>query len=224
MIKFSAVAIAASVVAFMAESVNAATEDTARVNARVAPMIQIGGSSAPGDPDDPANGGEAPEHNTFGGVIGGIAYGQTYDTTRSNDASSFMATGSWLVHSNSQVNRFACAGTDLYKGAVNPAFGGDYNTLPIPLDDAAGVQITASLSNDLSGQQGYAPLSGPEIPDSSNSNWVFKQSGFVTFHGAQQQVTQWVSCKLTWTNTDLEKSQGIYVGYMRIYAINADGF
>lgn len=216
----------ALVVAFVCawQFASAGTNDTARINASIIPMIQIGGSSAPGDPDDPTNGNQVAQGNNLGGVIAGIAYGQSYTALDSGANNSFVATGSWLIHSNTQVNKFACSGTDLYKGAVNPAIQGDYNTQPIALDFARGAILSASLSNDLSGREGFSEFTGDAVPDSSNPNWVFKKSAFVSFHGAQQQVTQWVNCKLTWTNHDLEKSQGVYVGYMRIYAMNGDHF
>lgn len=216
--------VAAGLAACLAFAVSAGTNDTARINASIIPMIQIGGEPAPGDPNDPTHGGAVAEGNNLGGVIGGIAYGQTYQAAPIGDGRSFVATGSWLIHSNSQVNSFACSGTDLYKAAVNPANASNYNTQPIPLDVSQGAYLNAALSNDLSGGQGFTPLNGSEVSDSSNSNWVFKQSGFVTFHGAEQQVTQWVSCKLTWTHNNFEKAQGIYIGYMRIYAMNAGNY
>ena len=217
--KLTLIAAAVAMAASFTTEVNAGANDTAKINAVVPPSITIGGGStgggtAPsGSQSDAAN---DPGSNTNGGTLGGIAYGQTYGADRSPDGSAFWATGHWLIHSNVQVNKFACAGTDLYKGGVNPAVAGDFNTLPIPLDTAAPGTITASLSQDQSGGGGSAAYSGVLLQD---GNWEFKQTNFVSFHAGTQEPTQWVSCKLHWTNTDPEKAQGDYMGFMRVYAM-----
>ena len=217
--KITLVAAAVAMAVSMTAEVNAAANDTARINASIAATISIGGSqggsesgSGSSGPNDP---GTDPGSNSTGGTIGGIAYGQTQ--TAAGGPSAFWASGHWLIHSNTQRNKFACAGTDLYKGGQNPASGNDYNTLPIPLDTAAGATITASLSQDESGGNGAA---AHNVALNAENGWVFKQTQFVNFHANTQEPTQWVSCKMHWINDDPEKAQGDYVGFVRVYAMN----
>lgn len=217
--KLTLIAAAFAMVAGAAQ-VNAAANDTARINATIAASISIGGSQGgsgggeTGSGSGPNDPGTDPGTNSLGGTIGGVAYGQTQ--TAEGGPSAFWATGHWLIHSNTQRNKFRCAATDLYKGGQNPASGNDYNTLPIPVDTGTPATIMATLSQDESGQNGTAAYADTD----TDGNWTFQRTQWVNFHANTQEPTQYVSCKMHWVNDDPEKAQGDYVGFVRVYAMN----
>lgn len=232
--KLTSIAAAVAMVAGVASMQSVAAEgDTAWVRLTVAESSGFGGANPVSNPDGSSGtSGDTNNPPPPGGYVGlttgvadGIAYNQILNMDCGGQPTCMpMATGYWLHHSNTQKNKFACSGTDLYKSTNNDPAASSPSTADdkVPLKISAGAVITASKSTvtETGSVSGTAVINPTPVIESGD--WEFYKSAWVNFDAADPTPTQWVGCKLTWNQNDSEKAVGTYGGFMRVYGMNGN--
>jgi hypothetical protein len=107
---------------------------------------------------------------------------------------------------------------------VSPLFKGNdpagTEVAPIPVDLGAGVKMDPTAANEIQGGNGVAPYLG-----AATNPWIAAEGAFpgfeteaLVFESSQDgHFSQDVLVTATWENSDPEKPQGEYSGYVVLY-------